>query len=94
MPKFAILHVQLRADFGSTGVGAIRLFFGACPSSCSLSLTSLLRPAAGAVPFRGVSGGVVNDTPVTLPEFAAVMPGKLPVIKDGLLTTVPGTAED
>lgn len=43
----------------------------------------------------GVSGGVVMGTPVTLPEFVAAMPGTLPTMSGGLLTTpVGGTLED
>lgn len=72
---------------GSTRVGAIRLFLGSFASSFSLSLASRLLPATVALALRGVSGGVVNGTPVTLPEFAAAMPGTLPEIRVGLVTT-------
>lgn len=44
-------------------------------------------PATLPVVLRGVSGGVVSGTPVTLPEFAAAMPGTLPEIRGGLVTT-------
>jgi hypothetical protein len=73
--------------FGSTRVGAIRLFLGSLASSFSLSLASRLLPATVALALRGVSGGVVNGTPVTLPEFVAAMPGTLPEIRVGLVTT-------
>lgn len=62
-------------------VGAIRFFFGRpSGSSFSLSLSSLFCPATLAPVLRGVSGGVVIGTPVTLPEFVAVSPGTLPAI--------------
>lgn len=66
-------------------VGAILLFFGWPPSSSSLSLTSRFKPEGTAAVFRGVSGGVVMGTPVTLAEFVAVRPGTCPTIKDGLV---------
>ena len=64
--------------------------------SLSLASLSLLTPAEvfGAAPVpapllpRGVSGGVVRGTPVTLPEFAAAMDGMLPPIRGGLLMTL------
>lgn len=60
-------------------MGAILLLFGALPSSVPLSLASRLGPegavAGTAEELRGVSGGVVIGTPVTLPEFVAAMPG-------------------
>jgi hypothetical protein len=56
-------------------------------SPISQSLASRLLPATRAVALRGVSGGVVNGTPVTLPEFAAAIPGTLPEIRVGLVTT-------
>jgi len=43
--------------------------------------------------LRGVSGGVVMGTPVTLPELAAVMLGMLLTISVGLLIT-PAVAVD
>lgn len=49
-------------DF-STGVGAIRLFFGSLISSLSLSLASRFVPATLPAALRGVSGGVVIGTP-------------------------------
>lgn len=75
-----------------TRVGAIRLFF-AWPlaveaSSFSLSLASLLIPAAKLLWFAGVSGGVVIGTPVTLPDCAAAIPGMVPPISGGLFTTL------
>jgi hypothetical protein len=78
----------------STLVGAMRLFFGSLVSSRSLSLASLLTPAALPVALLGVSGGVVTGTPVTLPELVAVRPGTLPPIRVGLFTTVEGTVDD
>jgi hypothetical protein len=77
-------------------VGAILLFFGAVPSSFSLSLVSpcLLLPVWLFVVLRGVSGGVVIGTPVTLPELAAAIPGTLPTINDGFVITPVGAAED
>lgn len=72
---------------GSTRVGAILLFLGSLTSSFSLSLASRLLPTTVALALRGVSGGVVNGTPVTLPEFVAAMPGTLPEIRVGFVTT-------
>lgn len=72
----------------STGVGAIRLFFGSLLSSFSLSLASRFVPATLPVVLLGVSGGVVSGTPVTLPELAATMLGTLPDMSVGLLTTL------
>lgn len=71
----------------STRVGAIRLFLGSLPSSLSLSLASRLVPTALPATPRGVSGGVVSGTPVTLPELAAAILGTLPEISVGLVTT-------
>lgn len=51
-------------------------------------------PAALPVVLRGVSGGVVIGTPVTLPELAAAIPGTLPEIRGGLLMTPVGTELD
>ena len=61
--------------------------------SLSLASRSLLTPAVAvcsALPLllRGVSGGVVMGTPVTLPEWAAAMDGMLPPISGGLLMTL------
>lgn len=72
----------------------MRRFFGSL-SSFSLSLASLLVPATlPPVALLGVSGGVVIGTPVTLPELAAAMPGTLPEMRVGLLTTpTAGTVE-
>lgn len=83
-------------DYGlvSTRVGAIRLFFGSLISSFSPSLASRLVPATLPVKLLGVSGGVVTGTPVTLPEFMAAIPGTLPTISGGLLTTPVGIVED
>lgn len=72
-------------EFPLTSVGAIRLLFGGAPSSSSLSLVSRLTPDGTAAELRGVSGGVVMGTPVTLPEFAAVKPGTCPTINEGLV---------
>lgn len=77
----------------STGIGAILLFFGSLPSPSSLSLASLFVPVRLFVALRGVSGGVVMGTPVTLPELATVRLGTLPDMRGGLLMT-DGTAED
>jgi predicted ABC-type sugar transport system permease subunit len=52
--------------------------------SFSLSLASLLIPAAILLPLPGVSGGVVIRTPVTLPELAAAILGTLPPMRGGL----------
>lgn len=79
---------------GSTRVGAIRLFLGSLLSSLSPSLVSRLVPATLPVVLRGVSGGVVIGTPVTLPEFAAAIPGTLPEMRVGLLITPVGTVLD
>lgn len=74
-----------------TRVGAILLFLGSFPSSFSASSASLLTPAlAVGATTLGVSGGVVNGTPVTLPELAAVIDGTLPLMRGGLLTTTEG----
>lgn len=78
----------------ATKVGAIRLFFGSFVSSFSLSLASLFVPATLPVALLGVSGGVVIGTPVTLPELVAAMPGTLPLMRVGLLTTFEGTVDD
>ena len=72
----------------------MRLFFGSLLSSFSISLASRLLPAVPTVAFLGVSGGVVNGTPVTLAEWVAVIPGTLPEMRGGLLTTPVGIAED
>lgn len=80
--------------FVSTGVGAIRLFFGSLVSSFSPSLASRLVPAALPAALLGVSGGVVMGTPTTLAELVAAIPGTLPPIRVGLLITAEGTAED
>lgn len=95
-PCLCIVTGRIPIDyvFGSTRVGAIRLFLGSFTSSFSLSLASLLLPAALPAVLLGVSGGVVIGTPVTLPEFVAVIPGTLPEIKLGLLTTPGGTVLD
>lgn len=45
-------------------------------------------PATLPAVLLGVSGGVVNGTPVTLPELAAAMLGTLPEMRVGLLTTL------
>ena len=80
----AIVRPITIQGFGSapgplTSVGAILFFFDCDPeSSFSLSLNSLFEPATLPVVLRGVSGGVVIGTPVTLPEFVAVSPGTLP----------------
>ena len=75
-------------------VGAIFRFLGCVPlSSFSLSLASRLVPATLFVVLRGVSGGVVMGTPVTLPELAAAMLGMLLTIKVGLLITPDGAVE-
>ena len=66
----------------------MRRFLGSLPSSFSLSLASLFVPATLPAALLGVSGGVVNGTPVTLPEFAAAMLGTFPVMSEGLLTTL------
>lgn len=74
----------------STGVGAMRRFFGCDDSSFSLSLAWLASrfvPVTLPVALRGVSGGVVMGTPVTLPLFVAAMPGTLPPMRGGLLMT-------
>lgn len=62
-------------------------------SSFSLSLASLLTPAATAtaLPLLGVSGGVVIGTPVTLAELVAAILGTVPPMSGGLLITA---AED
>lgn len=74
-----------------TRVGAILLFLGSFPSSFSASSASLFTPAlAGGATTWGVSGGVVNGTPVTLPELVAVIDGTLPLMRGGLLTTTEG----
>ena len=74
-------------------VGANRLFFRSVPlSSLSLSLASLLVPDTLVAVLRGVSGGVVIGTPVTLPELAAVMPGTLPAMRVAL--EIMGGADD
>jgi hypothetical protein len=77
-------------------VGAILRFFARPPedSSCSLSLASLLVPVVKLVELRGVSGGVVMGTPVTLPEFVAVILGTCPAISGGLLRTPVCVVED
>lgn len=79
--------------FLSTGVGAMRLFFGSWVSSFSLSLASRLLPATLTDALLGVSGGVVMGTPVTLAELVAAMPGTFPAMSVGLLTTPAGTAD-
>lgn len=67
-----------------SSVGAILFFFGFEPvSSFSLSLSSLLEPATLPAVLRGVSGGVVIGTPVTLPECVAVSPGTFPARSGG-----------
>lgn len=79
-------------------MGSILLFFGSLPSSFSASSASLFTPTLAVVVVPGsapgttlgVSGGVVNGTPVTLPELAAVMDGTLPLMSGGLLTTPEG----
>ena len=76
----------------STGVGAIRLFFGSFVSSFSLSLASRLMPAVVLPACRGVSGGVVIGTPPDFPP--AVRLGMLPPTRGGLLTMPVGTEED
>ena len=63
------------------------------PFSHSPASRSLLTPAVAVCSvlpllLRGVSGGVVMGMPVTLPEWAAAMDGKLPPIKGGLLMTL------
>ena len=73
------------AESALTSVGAILLFFGWPPSSSSLSLTSRLAAEGTEAVFRGVSGGVVMGTPVTLPECVAVRPGTWPTINDGFV---------
>ena len=80
-----------------TNVGAIRLFLGSLPSSFSLSLASpgrLFDADRPSAPLRGVSGGVVIGTPVTLAELAAAMPGTLPTIREGLVMTPDGAVDD
>lgn len=70
----------------------MRLFLGSLVSSFSLSLASLLAPAALPVVLRGVSGGEVMGTPPALP--AAVRLGMVPPTRGGLLTTPEGTNDD
>lgn len=74
-------------SFDSTGVGAILRFLGSFVSSFSLSVASLLMPATLV---RGVSGGVVMGTPVTLPELVAETAGTVPDMRVGLLMTPRG----
>lgn len=83
------IQAQTFQSVGPTRVGAILLFFGslAVVSSFSLSLASRFVPAALLFELRGVSGGVVIGTPVTLPELAAVMLGTFPEIRGGLVKT-------
>jgi hypothetical protein len=87
----------LQEALGSvTRVGAMRLFFDSFFSSFSSSLASRLVPVVlgTAGVFFGVSGGVVNGTPVTLAELVAVIAGTFPEMRGGLLTIVAGMAED
>lgn len=86
MPSKDSSHSYNPYAFGSTGVGAIRLFLG-FPSSFSLSLASRFVPAVADTLLRGVSGGVVIGTPVTLPVLAAATVGTVPPIRGGLLIT-------
>jgi hypothetical protein len=44
-----------------------------------------LTPEGTEAVLRGVSGGVVIGTPVTLPEFVAVKPGTWPTINEGFV---------
>lgn len=82
----------------------MRRFFVSLPSSFSLSLAAAaslgrlvapvdvvgVRAEAGpSALLRGVSGGVVIGTPVTLPELAAAIPGTLPTINEGFEMTLP-----
>lgn len=95
-PVVARIPQLLRPFYGlvSMSVGAIRLFLGSFTSSLSLSLASLLAPATLPLVLLGVSGGVVIGIPVTLPELAAAIPGTLPEMRVGLLTTPAGTVLD
>ncbi|KAK2073865.1 hypothetical protein P8C59_008110 [Phyllachora maydis] len=56
-------------------------------SSISLSLVSRFVPAGPLAMGRGVSGGVVTGTPVTLPDFAAAMLGTWPAMSGGFEIT-------
>jgi hypothetical protein len=46
-----------------------------------------LRLAGTEAVLRGVSGGVVMGTPVTLPEPVAAKPGTCPTIREGFVMT-------